>query len=167
MSRHNLLSYGTTYFLTAQLTFSRHNLLSHDTTYFLHGTIYFLTTQLTFFTAQLTFSRHNLLSHGTTYFLTAKVIFLLQKLLFYWSRHNLLSQSTTYFLTAEVNFRGGRAGNQSKKTQYPLGRVPRQNRFRFPSWLLIVTMTMKMWCKYELFIFSLSYSNILKGLLLV
>ena len=146
MSRHNLLSYGTTYFLTAQLTFSRHNLLSHDPTYFLHGTIYFLT-------AQFTFSRHNLLSHGKSYFL-------LQKLPFYWSRHILLSQSTTYFLTAEVNFRGGSAGNQGKRTQSPLGRVPRQNRFRFPSWLLIVTMTMKMWCKYELFIFSLSYSNI-------
>ena len=47
-SRHNLLSHGTTYFLTAQLAFSRHNLLSHGTTYFLHGTIYFLAAQFTF-----------------------------------------------------------------------------------------------------------------------
>ena len=70
VSRHNLLSYGTTYFLTAQFTLSRHNLLS---------------------------SRHNLLSHGTTYFLTAKVTFLLQKLLFYCSRHNLLSHGGSQF----------------------------------------------------------------------
>ena len=149
MSRHNLLCQGTTYFLTAQLTFSRYNLLSR-------GTIYFLTAQLTFFMAQFTFSRHNLLSHCKFFF------FLFQILLFYWSRHNLLSHGTTYFLTADVNFRGGSAGNQDKRTQSPLGQVPRQNRFHFPSWL----PTMKMWCKYELFIFSLSYLNILKGLLL-
>ena len=97
VSRHNLLSYGTTYFLTAQFTLSRHNLLS---------------------------SRHNLLSHGTTYFLTAKVTFLLQKLPFYCSRHNLPSHSTTYFLTAVVNFRGGSAGNQGKRTQSPLAGFP-------------------------------------------
>ena len=126
--------------VATQLTFLRYNLLSH-------GTIYFVTTQLTLFTAQFTFSRHNLLSHGKSYFFTV--------------------HGTIYFLTAVVNFRGGSAGNQGKRTQSPLGRVPRQNSFRFPSWLLIVTVTMKMWCKYELFIFSLSYSNILKGLLLV
>ena len=147
MSRHNLLCHGTTCFLTAQLTFSWHNLLSH-------GTTYFLTAQLTFFMAQFTFSRHNLLSH-------CKII-LLQILLFYWSRHNLLSHGTTYFLTVEVNFRGGSAGNQDKRTQSPLSRIPRQNHFHFPSRL----PTMKMWCKNELFIFSLSYLNILKGLLL-
>ena len=137
--------------VATQLTFLRYNLLSH-------GTIYFVTTQLTFFTAQFTFSRHNLLSHGKSYFI-AKITFLLFTAQFTFSQHN--------FLTAVVNFRGGSAGNQGKRTQSPLGRIPRQNRFRFPSWLLIVTMTMKMRCKYELFIFSLSYSNILKGLLLV
>ena len=147
--------HGTTYCVTAQLTFSRHNLLSR-------GTIYFLTAQLTFSRHNLLSSWHNLLSHGTTYFLTAKLFFLLQILLFYWSWHNLLSHGTTYFLTVEVNFRGGSAGNQEKRTQSPLSRIPCQNHFHFPSWL----PTMKMWCKNELFIFSLSYLNILKGLLL-
>ena len=104
VSRHNLLSYGTTYFLTAQLTFSRHNLLSHDTTYFLHGTIYFLT-------AQLTFSRHNLLSndttyflHGTIYFLTAQLTFSRQKLLFYCKNYFFTGHGTIYFLKEQLTF---------------------------------------------------------------
>ena len=85
------------------------------------------------------------------------------------SRHNLLCHGTIYFLTAQLTFSRGRSifaaevrGIRTKRTQSPLGQVPRQNRFHFPSWL----PTMKMWCKYELFIFSLSYLNILKGLLL-
>ena len=76
VSRHNLLCHSTTYFLTAQLTFSRHNLLSL-------GTIYFLTAQLTFFAAQFTFSRHNLLfswhnllSHGKNNFFLANITIL-------------------------------------------------------------------------------------------
>ena len=77
VSRHNLLCHSTTYFLTAQLTFSRHNLLSsrhsllsHGTTYFFRGTIYFLTAKITFFLQILLFylSRHNLLSHGGSKF---------------------------------------------------------------------------------------------------
>ena len=158
MSRHNLLCHGTTYFLTAQLTFSRHNLLSH-------GTIYFLAAQFTFSRHNLLSSWHNLLSHGTTYFLTAKLFFLYQILLFLlvaaqftFSRHNLLSHGGGQFSRRQFSS----AGNQDKRTQSPLSRVPRQNRFHFPSWL----PTMKMRCKYELFIFSLSYSNILKRLLL-
>ena len=106
---HNQLCHGTTYFLTAQLTFSwhnllssQHNLLSHGTTYFLHCTIYFLTAQLTFFTAQFTFSRHNLLFRGTIHFLTAKITFLFQPLLFYWSRHNLLSHGGSQLKVKEI-----------------------------------------------------------------
>ena len=84
VSRHNLLSYGTTYFLTAQLTFSRHNLLSHDTTYFLHGTIYFLTAQLTFSRQKLFFYCKNYFftGHGTIYFLKAQLTFSRRKSIF-------------------------------------------------------------------------------------
>ena len=95
--------HGTTYFLTAQLTFSRHNLLSH-------GTTYFLATQLTFSRHNLLSARHSLLSDGTTYFfrgtiyfLTAKITFFLQILLFYWSPHNLLSHGGSKFSWRKFN----------------------------------------------------------------
>ena len=95
-------------FLAVQLTSSRHNYLSH-------GTVYFLTTQLTFFTAQLTFSRQKLLFHCKNYFFTG--------------------HGTIYFLKAQLTFSRRKSifAAEVQRTQSPLGRVPRQNRFRFPS----------------------------------
>ena len=96
---------------------SRHNLLSH-------GTIYFVTTQLTFFTAQFTFSRHNLLSHGKSYFFIAKITFLLFTAQFTFSQHNLLSHGGSQFSRRKCRESG-------QKNPIPTRRIPRQNRFRF------------------------------------
>ena len=82
---------------------SRHNLLSH-------GTTYFLVTQLTFFVAQFTFSRHNLLfswhtllSHGKNNFFLANITFLLVTAQFTFSGHNLLSHGGSKFSWRKFN----------------------------------------------------------------
>ena len=134
--------------VTAQLTVSRHNLLSH-------GTTYFLTVQLAFFMAQLTFSRHNLLSHCKFFFFIANITFLLVAA-------QLLSHGTTNFCHGGGQFSRRKCRESGQKNPIPTrpGSPPKSFSFSIMAW------TMKMWCKYELFIFSLSYLNILKGLLL-
>ena len=75
--RHNLLPHGTTYFLTAQFTFSRPNLLSSRHNLLCHGTTYFLTAKVTFYCKNYLFT-----GHGTFYFLKAQLTFSRRKSIF-------------------------------------------------------------------------------------
>ena len=104
--------HGTTYCVTAQLTFSRQNLLSR-------GTIYFLT-------VQLTFSLQN-------YFFIANITFLLVAAQFTFSRHNLLSHGGGQFSRWKCRESG-------QKNPIPTRPGSLKNRFHFPSWLPTMKM---------------------------